>query len=851
MFPTYNPQTIEPKWQKTWEESGIYRASEGGNRPKFYCMEFFPYPSGDGLHVGHCRNYVPTDVISRYYRMRGYNVLHPMGWDAFGEPAEQFAVRQGVHPRVTTDLNTVNFRRQLTIIGTSYDWSREIDSSHPEYYRWTQFFFLLLYKRGLAYRDVNWQWWCPTCQTTLSSHEAVGGECWRGHKGVTKKEIPAWYFKITAYADELLSDLETVDWPEKIKVMQRNWIGKSEGVEIKFEVISNQLSVSSHSTTDNCSLVTCFTTRPDTIFGVTFFVLAPEHPLVAQITTPEQRSDVEAYVAEAARRSEMDRTSTDREKTGVFTGGYVLNPLNGERLPVWVADYALMTYGTGAVMGVPAHDQRDFEFARRYGIPIREVIVPPDSLNVGRSALHQAYLDDGIMTNSGGFDGLPSVEGIQHVAEHIEKHGFGRRVVQYRMHDWLISRQRYWGAPIPIVHCPACGEVPVPEEQLPVLLPPMTNFMPDGSGRSPLARVPEFVNTTCPKCGKPAQRETDTMGGFACSSWYFLRFTSPHYDQGPFEPNAMRYWMPVDLYVGGAEHAVMHLLYSRFWVKVMADAGMVPFREPFPKLMSQGQLMGLDGVRMSKSRGNVVTPDGVVETHGADSLRVYEMFMAPFEQDITWNTEGLSGARRFLNRIWNLYSETREVPPFPPPLAVPGVPSTENDSVNSDGGIEGGLDRLLHKTIRRVTERIEGFRFNTMVSALMEFVNALVERQRAGTWHTATYHQALETLLVLLAPSVPHIAEELWQLTGHSGSVHQQPWPVWDEGLARDEMAGIPVTVDGKVRQVIDVPVDASEAEVREMAVSQPKVQSYLAGREIIRVVYVGGKILNIVTRQV
>jgi leucyl-tRNA synthetase len=834
MFPPYSPQKIEPKWQRIWEESGIYHAVESGNKPKFYCLDFFPYPSGDGLHVGHCRNYVPTDVMSRYYRMRGYNVLHPMGWDAFGEPAEQFAVREGVHPRETTDRNTANFRRQYTLIGASYDWTREIDSSYPDFYRWTQWFFLLLYRKGLAYRDTNWQWWCPTCQTTLSSHEAVGGECWRGHKGVTKQPIPAWFFRITSYAEELISGLDTVDWPENIKAMQRNWIGKSEGVEIDFRV-------------DNRVRIPCFTTRPDTIFGVTFFVLAPEHPLVEVITTPEHRAEVRAYVAATTRKSELDRTDTDREKTGVFTGGFVVNPLNDEKIPVWVADYVLLSYGTGGVMGVPAHDQRDFEFAWQFNIPIRVVIAPPGYQS---EPFHEAYIQPGKMINSGIFDGLPSDIGGLRVSDFIEEHGMGRRTVQYRMHDWLISRQRYWGTPIPIVHCPACGEVPVPEEQLPVLLPPMQDFMPDGSGRSPLARVPEFVNAICPKCGRAAQRETDTMGGFACSSWYYYRFTSPHYTLGPFDPESMRYWMlpgendrttrlpGVDLYVGGAEHAVMHLLYARFWTKVMADAGLVPFREPFAILKNQGQLMGPDGKRMSKSRGNVITPDSMAETYGADALRIYEMFMAPFDQDIAWSTEGINGARRFVNRVWNLYSDTWE---------------KSRINLLDEAGAQPHdpqLEHILNQTIRRVTERIEGFRFNTLVSALMEFVNALSDRQREDTWHTATYSTALDTLLVLLAPEIPHVAEELWQLTGHLGSIHQQPWPAYDPDLASEDLTQLPITVDGKVREVFSIPVDASEVEACQQALAQPRVQPFLVGREVMKVVYVPGKILNIVTRK-
>lgn len=832
MFPEYRPNEIEPRWQRFWEEAGLYRATETGAKPKYYCLDYFPYPSGEGLHVGHCRNYIPTDVISRFKRMRGFNVLHPMGWDAFGEPTEQHAIAHGIHPRVTTDQNTANFRRQMTLIGASYDWSREIDSSQPDFYRWTQWFFLLLYRRGLAYRDTNWQWWCPTCQTTLSSHEAAGGVCWRGHPGVVKREIPAWYFRITAYADALLAGLEEIDWPERIKTMQRNWIGLSEGVEFHFPVVSSQKIVESEDLsqlfTQDLPRITVFTTRPDTLWGVTFLVLAPEHPLVEAITSAEQSAQVQAYITETTRLGEIDRLAETRRKTGVFTGGYATNPLTAERIPVWIADYVLPTYGTGAIMGVPAHDQRDFEFAQEYGLPVRVVIAPPSYDPDGE--LRAAFTGSGTLINSGPFDGLPSDLAIPQINEYLEEHRLGQQTVQYRMRDWLISRQRYWGTPIPIVYCAECGEVPIPEEQLPVLLPPMADFRPDGSGRSPLARLPEFVNTTCPECGGPAQRETDTMGGFACSSWYFLRFTSPHYTAGPFEPDAARYWMPVDLYVGGAEHAVLHLLYARFWTHVLADAGLVPYREPFQMLLNQGQLMGPDGQRMSKSRGNVITPDGMVETFGADALRVYELFMAPFEQDVDWSAEGISGARRFLNRIWNLYTTVY--------LASAGATDTDSE-----------LERRLHKTIRRVSERIEGFRFNTMVSALMEFVNFLSERQRTGAWRTASYHRALETLMILLAPCAPHIAEELWHQTRHKNSIHEQAWPTWDEQLAQDEVVEIGIQVDGKLRALTVVPTDASEAEVKEQAFSHPKVLQHLGDREVDKIFYVPGKIYNIVTK--
>jgi leucyl-tRNA synthetase len=809
----YLPQAIEPKWQSLWEQGGLYLASEKADRPKYYCLDFFPYPSGDGLHVGHARNYVPTDVISRFKRMQGYNVLHPMGWDSFGEPTEQYAISTGVQPRVSTDNNTRNFKRQFRIIGTSYDWSREIDSSRPEFYRWTQWFFTRLYRRGLAYRATNWQWWCPVCQTTLSNNEAAGGVCWRGHTGLSRREIPAWYFRITAYADELLAGLDDIDWPEPIKTMQRHWIGRSQGCEITFRTLEGDP-------------VGVFTTRPDTLYGVTFFVLAPEHELARLLTSDDRRDQVEAYIEQASRQTEIERQSESRPKTGVFTGGYVLNPINAARVPVFIADYVLPSYGTGAVMGVPAHDPRDFEFAAQHQLPVKSVIVDPDT---SQAELVQAYTGSGRMVNSGPFDGLSNLEGAQAITEYLEQHELGGRAVQYRMHDWLISRQRYWGTPIPIVYCDNCGAQPLPDDQLPLLLPAMEDFAPDGTGRAPLARLPEFVRTSCPVCDGPARRETDTMGGFACSSWYFLRFTSPDTHTAPFDPQAMRYWMPVDLYVGGAEHAVLHLLYARFWTMFLADEGQLPFREPFSSLRNQGQLLGPDGQRMSKSRGNVVTPDEMVATFGADALRVYEMFMAPFEQDVSWSAKGINGSRRFLNRIWKLYGITHQ-------------------ASRHASGEDASLRRLTHQTVLRVSERIETFRLNTMISALMEFVNALTDRLRQERWRTADYHQALETLLLLLAPSVPHLAEELWALTGHSGSVHSQPWPVWDPELAWEEQIEIAVQVDSRVRAVVDVPAQAGQDEVLEKALANPKVSQHLAGRRVAQIFFVPGRIINLVT---
>ncbi len=811
MSSDYRPQRIEQRWQGTWTDSAVYTANNQSDRPKYYCLNFFPYASGEGLHVGHCRNYLPTDVIARYKRMRGFNVLHPMGWDAFGEPTEQSAMLHGLHPRKITDRNTANFKRQMERIGLSYDWSREIDSSSVDYYRWTQWFFLLLYRRGLAYRDYNWQWWCPTCQTTLSSHEAAGGVCWRGHAGVTKRRIPAWYFKITAYAEELLSGLETVDWPSHIKRMQRNWIGRSEGWEFDFHL-------------ENGSILTAFTTRPDTLFGTTYLALAPEHPALLDLVTSDRVDPVNSYLSATVTRPEAERAGADRRPSGIFTGAYVFHPLTGDQIPVWVADYVLPGYGTGAVMGVPAHDPRDLKFARDHRLPIRMVVTPPGQTDHDPE---EAYTGEGRSVNSGAYTGLPSDEAGQRIATDAQANGTARPSVHYRMRDWLISRQRYWGAPIPIVYCENCGETPVPEAELPVELPEMKDFAPDGTGRAPLARADDFVKTRCPSCDGPAQRETNTMGGFACSSWYFLRFTSPHHPDAPFDPDAARYWTPVDLYVGGAEHAVLHLLYARFWTKVMADAGLVNFREPFQKLLNQGVVRGPDGHRMSKSRGNVITPDEVVAEHGADALRIYALFVAPFEQDVDWNTDGIRGAVRFLQRIWRIFSRVGEQP--------------------LDAGPDAELSRARHRLAHSVTERIEGFRFNTMISELMEFVSLLERRQRQGMWQTAAFHESLETLLLLLAPAAPHLAEELWHRIGKMGSIHKQSWPTWDPEQAAQDQIELPVQINGRLRAVIQISRDASEHEARERAGRLPTVQEELRA-EIQRIIYVPGRVINFVT---
>jgi leucyl-tRNA synthetase len=823
---SYDPQAIEAKWQRYWAETSIYRTptfpspqtSIPPDARTFYCLDFFPYPSGDGLSVGHGRNYVPTDVISRHYRMRGYSVLHPMGWDAFGLPAENEAIRKGVHPRETTTRYAANYRRQMTLIGCSYDWEREINSSMPDFYRWTQWFFLLLYRRGLAYRDVGRQWWCPGCRTVLADEQIESdGTCWRCHGPVHKRDLEQWYFRITAYADELLADLETLDWPEHILAMQRHWIGRSEGVEFEMTVDGSG------------ERFTVYTTRPDTVYGVTFAVLAPEHPLVARVTVPERSPEVAAYCVDAARRSELDRLQSGRD--GVFTGAYAINPVNDARVPIYVADYVLMGYGGGAIMAVPAHDARDLDFARRHDIPVLVVIAPPDW---DGEPLAAAYTAPGRMVNSGPWNGLDSDEAKGRIADWMEEQGIGRRTVQYRMRDWLISRQRYWGAPIPVVTCGACGIVPVPESDLPVLLPHIETWLPGEDGRSPLANVPEFVETTCPQCGGPARRETDTMDGFACSSWYFLRFVSPHYEEGPFDPAQLARWGPPDLYVGGAEHAVMHLLYARFWTKVMADAGVIPFREPFPALRSQGVMHAYNPEtgevrRMSKSAGNVVTPDSVAATHGADALRVYLLFMAPFENNTTWEEDGITGARRFLGRFWRLAVEVAvaEKPPCSP----------------ADARLRG----TIHRTMERVTVDVEAFKFNTAIAALMECLNEMVAHHR-DHGVTEGLVEATRTFVLLVAPFAPHIAEELWARLGEPYSVHQQTWPTWDEALAVEEAFTLVVQVDGKLRERLTVPVDVDEAKARELALNCDAVRRQLDGRRVVCAVYVPGRLVNVVT---
>jgi len=823
----YDFQAIERKWQEYWERKRLYDTTEDPSKPKFYCLEMFPYPSGN-LHMGHVRNYSIGDVVARFYRMNGYNVIHPMGWDAFGMPAENAAIKRGIHPSKWTWDNINTMRNQLKSLGVSYEWRREVATCREDYYRWTEWMFLLMYKRGLAYKKKAAVNWCPECKTVLANEQAEGGRCWRCGTQVTKKELEQWFFKITEYADRLLEDLKYLTgWPERVRVMQENWIGRSEGVEIVFTLEGSG------------DPVPVFTTRHDTIYGVTYMVLAPEHPLVEKIVagTPYETA-VKEFVERTRRMSEIDRTSTELEKEGLFTGAYVINPLNGERVPVWVANYVLMEYGTGAVMGVPAHDQRDFEFAKKYGLPIRVVIQNGDG-SLKPEDMTQVYDGPGTMVNSGPFDGLDSEEGKRRVAEFVESKGIGRRRVNYRLRDWLVSRQRYWGAPIPIIYCDRCGTVPVPEEDLPVMLPENVDFSPGQV--SPLQSVEEFVNTTCPRCGGRARRETDTMDTFVCSSWYYFRYTSPDEKRLPFNPEAVRYWMPVDQYIGGIEHAVLHLLYSRFFTKVLYDEGMVHCVEPFTRLLTQGMVLK-DGAAMSKSRGNIVAPDEIVEKYGADTARVFILFAAPPEKELDWSDRGVEGVHRFLNRVWRLVNAIAR-----------GSGEPVEPAAEERGESQVDLHRLTHLTIKKVTEDIrDRFNLNTAISALMEMVNGLFryrEEVPPEQQDGEALWDAAEKLTLMLAPFAPHIADELWERLGHGDSVHLQPWPKYDEQAIRTDEVTVVVQVNGKVRDRIRVPADAPAEEVERIALAQERVKKFIDGMRVEKIVTVPGKLVSIVAR--
>ncbi|MDY6835991.1 MAG: leucine--tRNA ligase [Chloroflexota bacterium] len=817
MVDKYDPSIVDRKWQDKWAEDLLYKTNEDNSRPKWFEMTMFPYTSGD-LHIGHWYAMAPSDVHARFRRMQGYNVLHPMGFDAFGLPAENAAINRGIHPHEWTMQNIENMRAQLKTMGAIYDWDREVITCVPEYYKWTEWFFLKLHEAGLAYRAKAPVVWCPSCQTVLANEQVVGdGYCERCNTLVTKKDLEQWFFRITKYADELL-DFSEIEWPERINMMQKNWIGRSEGVEISFAL--NHRGVKEKE-------LRVFTTRPDTIFGVTFMVLAPEHPLVEKLTTKERKAEVREYIAQARRQSEIERLSTDKEKTGVFLGSHVTNRLNGEKVQLWIADYALLGYGTGIVMGVPAHDTRDFAFAKKYDIPIRVVIAPP---NWNGEELDEAYIEPGIMANSGQFDGLPSEDGKRAIADFIESQDYGNRTVNYRIRDWLISRQRYWGAPIPIIYCDQCGIVPVPEEDLPVLLPRDAEFRP--TGESPLLHCESFVNTSCPRCGGNASRETDTMDTFMCSSWYYIRYASAKYADGPVDPDNLKYWLPVDQYTGGAEHAVMHLLYSRFFIKALRDMGIVDFNEPFVRLFNQGTIIA-NKQKMSKSRGNVINPDEYVVELGADVVRAYLMFIGPWEQGGEWSDDGINGISRWLNRVWN--------------LVLNGKGATFSSQPSMDVAKE--LKQRLHKTIKKVTEDMERFRFNTMLACLMEYTNYLTKVLETKLVGEADWREASNALLLLLAPTAPHLTEELWNRIGESYSIHNQPWPRWDEEFTREDQFTLVVQVNGKLRDKVDVPVSIGESEARELALNREKVKAHLDGKQIAHVIYVPGRLVNIVVK--
>lgn len=888
-------QDIEAKWQARWRDADIYRADQSATRPKYYVLDMFPYPSGSGLHVGHCKNYVPGDVVARLMSMRGRNVLHPMGWDAFGQPAEQDAIKKNVNPRNVVPMLAKEYKRQMSLLGIGYDWNREINSTDPEYYRWNQWAFLHLYKRGLAYRKnapVNWD---PVDRVVLSNDEVADGKALRSGAVVEKRDMAQWFLRITAYGDKLIAGLDTIDWPEGVKTQQRDWIGKSEGCEFDLE-IAESLRVPE----DTSLTVRVFTTRVDTVYGMSFVVLSPEHVLVEQIVTDEQRAEVLAYRDRAGKLSEQDRTAEGRERTGVFTGAHAINPVNGHRVPVWIADYVLAGYGTGAIMAVPAHDERDFDFARRYNLPTPIVIVENES-DVDNppsgSDLTAAFVSkEGYTVNSGVFSGLPAKVAAKRITEQLVSKGIGEAKTNFRLRDWLVSRQRYWGTPIPIIHCKTCGEVPVPEDQLPVLLPDVENYKPGPDGRSPLASIPEFVNTICPKCGAPAERETDTMAGSVDSSWYFLRFTSPHEHTAPWNRESSDYWMNVDRYLGGREHAVGHLLYARFFQKVFFDAGLVSKDEPFQSLRNQGMLLGYTPVdadtedkksirfdelpgynfaewteryknegafmatrrvkqldetyreepvriefqwlKMSKSKGNSVTPDEIAEKYGADSLRLYVCFEAPFEDTIQWDETRMNGTYRFLSRVYDSVTEI--------------APSFDRDWASKVGDAtspaEKDLRRKTHQAIAKVGSDIESLGFNTAVSALMIFADALRKFVAASGFTSPAAHEAAETLCKLLAPLAPHIADELFEKLGYTGRfLYREPFPVYEESVAAEAEVTVVVQVNGKIREKLVLPAD-SDAKVCEMsAMASEKVQADLAGKTVRKVIVVPGKLVNIV----
>ncbi|WP_456277932.1 leucine--tRNA ligase [Bacillus sp. AK128] len=800
----FNHQEIEKKWQSYWESNKTFKTKEEKGNPKFYALDMFPYPSGAGLHVGHPEGYTATDIVSRMKRMQGHNVLHPMGWDAFGLPAEQYALDTGNDPAEFTEQNINTFRRQIKELGFSYDWDREVNTTDPTYYKWTQWIFLKLFEKGLAYVDEVPVNWCPALGTVLANEEVIDGKSERGGHPVERRPMRQWILRITEYADRLLEDLEELDWPESLKDMQRNWIGRSEGATVHFDIEGFEEGFS------------VFTTRPDTLFGATYAVLSPEHPFVDKITTAEQKEAVEAYVDKVKSKSDLERTELSKEKTGVFTGAYAVNPINGEKMPIWIADYVLMSYGTGAIMAVPAHDERDFEFAQKFKLSIVEVVA-------GGDVSKEAYTGDGEHVNSEFLNGLNKEEGITAAIKWLEENNKGEKKVSYRLRDWLFSRQRYWGEPIPIIHWEDGTTTAVPESELPLVLPKTKEIRPSGTGESPLAAIEDWVNVVDPVTGKKGRRETNTMPQWGGSCWYFLRYIDPHNSEQLADPEKLKEWLPVDIYIGGAEHAVLHLLYARFWHKFLYDIGVVPTKEPFQKLFNQGMILGENNEKMSKSKGNVVNPDDIIKSHGADTLRLYEMFMGPLEASIAWSTNGLDGSRRFLDRVWRLFVE-------------------ENGQLNSKitESTSTGLEKAYHQTVKKVTEDYEGLRFNTAISQMMVFVN---EAYKA----TELPKEYVEGFVKLLSPVAPHVAEELWEKLGHSDTITYATWPTFDESKLVENEVEIVVQVNGKLRTKLLVPTTASKEELENIAMSEDSVKESIEGKTVRKVVVVPGKLVNIV----
>ncbi|MDQ0160902.1 leucine--tRNA ligase [Alkalibacillus salilacus] len=800
----FNHRQIEQKWQRFWEENKTFKTNTDSSKPKFYALDMFPYPSGAGLHVGHPEGYTATDIVSRMKRMQGYEVLHPMGWDAFGLPAEQYAIDTGNDPSVFTQQNIEIFKRQIKSLGFSYDWDREINTTDPDYYKWTQWIFVKLYEQGLAYIDEVPVNWCPALGTVLANEEVIDGVSERGGHPVIRKPMRQWMLKITEYADRLLEDLDELDWPESLKDMQRNWIGKSEGAEITFNIEGSDHQFQA------------FTTRPDTIFGATYAVFSPEHPLVDDITTTEQREKVDAYIEEVAKKSELERTDLAKEKTGVFTGAYAINPVSGQQMPIWIADYVLMSYGTGAIMAVPAHDERDYEFAKAFDLPIKEVVS-------GGNINHEAYVEDGPHVNSEFLNDLYMNEAIEKAIEWLEANGYGKRQTTYRLRDWLFSRQRYWGEPIPIIHWEDGSMSAVNEENLPLELPKTSEIKPSGTGESPLANIQEWVNVTDPETGMKGRIETNTMPQWAGSCWYYLRYIDPDNDEMLADPEKLKKWLPVDIYIGGAEHAVLHLLYARFWHKVLYDLDVVPTKEPFQKLFNQGMILGEGNEKMSKSKGNVINPDDIINSHGADTLRLYEMFMGPLDASVAWSTNGLEGARRFLDRVWRLMADENG-----------NLSSNVKDEANQE------LDKVYHETVKNVTEYFEELRFNTAISQMMVFINECYKAEYVPRDYA-------EGFVKLITPIAPHLGEELWSVLGYDGTITYQSWPTYDEAKLVEDTVEIVLQVMGKVRSKAEVPKDATEDELQEIALNDETIKEWIDGKTVRKVIAVPGKLVNIV----